>query len=293
MSCTTQARVGSDPAGPPGAAAGTTSSPGTGTPNTSTQNPPGAVAELALPGPNAVDVLEDGVTNSNCGGTAVDVYRPIGVEPAGHVVYAAGQAVPEAGARALGEHLASWGFEVVVPYYCWFPDAITGVDDYAGILVDISDHYRPGAPWVYLGDRDGAPSAAHAAVIDLLAPGWVALNPSDERGIGETWSIVTEIEGLALVGTPDACNDQGSGAGMVRDHLAYQVVGAGGCDFWLGDPSCTCPGGTGDPQRIGDAIRALTTAAVMWHTGDPRGEAYWTPGNPQHDQFTDVLAPGP
>lgn len=187
-----------------------------------------------------------------------------------------------------GEHLASWGLDVITVNLCHA--RITDTDHEAnGEELGELPTKLVLEQWIYVGHSAGGLASVLAAAENPPVAAFT-LDGVDADGLGAAALKDVTIPVGGLVGDSSRCNDQNNANGWFAQDSALRVDGATHCDFEAPtDGGCTAIcGGSGGEDTIG-TIRGLTTAWLLWRGGvDPAGEQWWTPGNAWFDGLDGV-----
>ncbi|MBC8071051.1 MAG: hypothetical protein IAG13_22190 [Deltaproteobacteria bacterium] len=245
--------------------------------------------DLRMPGPHAVDTSSDDFSTGGC--TMVyDLFAPADLADAPTVVLAHGFQGNRGSMADWAEHYASWGLRVVTPNLCHASildadHAQNGLD-----LIALADHLGWSAP-IYAGYSAGGLAALLAAAQDPEALALVALDAVDSGGLGAAPAAGVTVPSHDITAEPAMCNGTANGvpvfsaiggSNVVRvreaDHCDFQSPPDGLCSI------CSEPNSRHTTESIQSAIRGLSTAALLWHSGlDDTGAQWWTPGGPYYD----------
>lgn len=244
--------------------------------------------DLSQTGPHAVNATSESASAS-CE-IELERFTPDDVVSPPLVILSHGFARDRKNMVELGEHLASWGFDVAVPTLCNLGFTNTDHPQNGIDLLTLSDALG-GSP-MYVGYSAGGLASALAASQDSSARGFVGLDPVDSEDLGLLAS--GSVPQLALFSESSSCNASNNGIPWFQSGEAIRVTDANHCDFeGPTDQLCTlvCASGSSspDPQRH-EVIWALTTAAVLgldrdgqilaewWQTGGKHYEAFASEG---------------
>lgn len=191
------------------------------------------------------------------------------------------------------QHLASWGYEVVVPSLCHTTildvQHVTNGND----LADLADGVFPNRSVIYVGHSAGGLASVVAADIDTDSLGVFGLDLVDTDEIAKDAAARITEPVWGVKGNNALCNSQGNGTQVYQaaaNGRFHRIVDASHCDFE--DPTdalceyvtCALPFPAFDNGAQRNAIRALLTSFVGTVSGvEPDGAQYWTPGCAPHD----------
>lgn len=218
-------------------------------------------------------------------------FSPQDAAAAPAVVLAHGFARSRANMAGWGEHLASWGLDVVTPDLCHatFTDADhaqNGLD-----LLALSEALELAAP-LYAGHSAGGLAAFLAAAQSADSLGVLGLDPVDSGDLGLEAAPALAAPAYAVIGESSLCNAANNGAGMVLaapDGRVLRAVEADHCDFE--DPTdevctalCQASDDASDDAGIHDVIGRLATGFLLARAGlDPSGLDAWSVGSESYE----------
>ncbi len=187
-----------------------------------------------------------------------------------------------------GEHLASWGFDAVVPTTCRLSDHAANGADVVSLHAALG-----GGPVIYAGQSAGGLASLYAALGDSGSIGLIGLDAVDGFfGDGAGVAAGLGVPAFGLVGEPGSCNSNNNYLPVYAaapDATALRLDEADHCDFEAStDFGCTVlcdyPNTTYDDATISSAVTGLMTAAAVALTGDAAAEAaWWAPGGSYYD----------
>lgn len=243
-------------------------------------------------GPHATTTNEDSFAASCTMGYTVT--SPTDVDDAPTVILAHGFQGNRASMADWAAHYASWGLVVVTPDLCHATivdadHAQNGID-----LVALADHLQLAAP-IYAGYSAGGVAAVLAAAQDPDALALVGLDMVDSGGLGADVAASIAIPAHDITAEPAMCNSTANGVPVfaaIPGAQTVRIVEADHCDFQSPPDAfcslCSGPNPTHTDEAIAAAIRGLTTAALVWHSGlDESGSQWWTPGNMWFDMLVE------
>ncbi len=187
----------------------------------------------------------------------------------------------------MGEHFASWGFDVAVPTLCKLKLTSTDHPQNGQDLVTLADTLG-GSP-IYVGYSAGGLASVLAAQQDPSAVGFVGLDPVDSEDLGLAAAGTTPQR--ALFAEAGSCNASNNGVAWFQAGEALRVNEANHCDFeGPTDALCTvvCASGSESPDPLRrEVVWALSAAAVLGLSGDAAAlEQGWTPGGSDYERFS-------
>lgn len=263
--------------------------------------PPAPLGDLSETGPHPVAATQGDFTTNGCE-LAYTRYQPRdGALGDLTVILTHGFMRDRGHVARWARHLASWGVDVVTPDLChaaiWDADhEQNGLD-----LASLANDHLAGRRVIYMGHSAGGLASLLASTHDVDALGVLGLDLVDTDDAGLRAAAGAHGQVMGLIGAPSwSCNLNNNGlAALTRAPGAavYRVTDTTHCDFENPtDGGCTALCGFQYPapafndaqQRA--AIAELMTAHALWVGGlDDRAAAWWTPGQPQHD---DLVAAG-
>lgn len=187
----------------------------------------------------------------------------------------------------MGEHFASWGFDVAVPTLCKLKLTSTDHPQNGEDLVTLASALG-GSP-LYVGYSAGGLASVLAAEQDPSAVGFVGLDPVDSEDLG--LAAAGRTPQLALFAEAGSCNASNNGVAWFQGGEALRVNEANHCDFeGPTDALCTvvCASGSESPDPLRrEVVWALSTAAVLGLSGDAAAlEQGWTAGGSDYERFS-------
>ncbi len=206
-------------------------------------------------------------------------YLPDGL-PAGRVILAHGFSRGPAQMAGWAEHLASWGFEVLVPTLChssiFDTDHAQNGADLAALAtwagsdpVVFGGHSAGGLAALVAGSQSGDTAAVLG--LDLTDAGDLAVDAAPD--------VSAPVFGV--VGDSSFCNSSNNGLlayAAAPDATVMRLNQSDHCDFELEtDWLCTlgCPDAGGDEDRLHATLKGLVTAASFAAMGDANAAAAW------------------
>lgn len=224
-----------------------------------------------------------------------DSYTPMGAEDAPVVVLAHGFQGNRGTMAGWAEHWASWGVRVIAPDLCHASIIDTDHPQNGADLRALVDQLGVG-PVVYAGYSAGGLAAVLAGAQDGTALAVLGLDMVDADGLGLAAAPGITAPAFDVVGEPSQCNTTNNGIAVfgAAGGQSLRITDADHCDFqspadFLCGLTCNGSNPTFDDAEIQTAVRALSTAVVVWQTGvEPTGVQWWTPGAPYYDELTGV-----
>ena len=246
-----------------------------------TSSPPD---DLSQAGPSTVSATSE--TQSASCEIELERFTPQGVTNPPLVILSHGFARDRKNMVELGEHLASWGFDVAVPTLCTLGLTNTNHPQNGEDLVTLSQALG-GSP-IYVGYSAGGLASVLAASQDSSARGWLGLDPVDSEDLG--LAVAGAIPQCGLFSEPSSCNASSNGTAWFQSGESLRITDANHCDLeGPTDQLCTafCAAGSSSPDPLRqEVVWALTTAAVLGLDGDDTAlSAWWTPGGEQYERF--------
>jgi predicted alpha/beta-hydrolase family hydrolase len=229
------------------------------------------------------------------GGDTVEavVFRPADAGSLVRVIASHGFARTATQMSGWGEHLASWGLEVVTPALLHASPFDTDHEANGRDLNSLHSALGGGAV-IFAGHSAGGLASILAASGSADAVAVVGLDLVDNGDLGLHAAAGLSIPVYGLVGTPSDCNDTGNGVavyGVVSDAQTARVAEADHCDFedetdWMCTTFCE---GTNDrftDAEIQDTIKGMATAAIYEQAGLGMGlDDWWQSGGVFYDDL--------
>lgn len=247
--------------------------------------------DLAAAGPLEV-LVETATREVNGCSMTFTRYLPGSAEDTALVVLAHGFMRNQVQMSEWARHLASWGLTVLTPQLCHASIFDTDHPQNGLDLVQLAAEEAVGRGVVYGGQSAGGLAALLAASADPDALGVIGLDLTDTANAARTAAPELAMPLYGLVGEPSSCNTSNNGLAAydgALDAVVLRIAQADHCDFEnptnvLCTAICNNGAATTSPDVIRDAVAELTVAAALVLTDlDPRGEAWWTPGEAPHD----------
>jgi pimeloyl-ACP methyl ester carboxylesterase len=240
--------------------------------------------DLSEAGPHPVNATSQSVTAS-CE-IELERFTPEEVTNPPLVILSHGFARDRKNMVEMGEHLATWGFDVAVPTLCNLGFTNTDHPQNGIDLVTLAEALG-GSP-LYVGYSAGGLASALAANQDSSARGLVGLDPVDSEDLGLT--VAGSVPQLGLFSESSACNASNNGVPWFQTGEALRVTDANHCDFeGPTDQLCTlvCASGSSSPgPRRQEVVGAMTTAAGLGLNGDTQIRAdWWHPAGERYEAF--------
>ena len=250
-----------------------------------------AAADYREPGPYSVS-SSTGTATTSCS-MALTTFTPDGGGEGPRVILAHGFARAPANVEGWAEQMASHGLEVVTPALChasiWDSDHDANGEDLVALNQALG-----GGDVIYAGHSAGGLAAVLAASQDSDAVAVMGLDLTDADGLGEAAAKKLDVPAYGLLGEAGSCNSSGNGEAVyakASEAIALRVTEADHCDFEdATDELCTwvCTGTNNqfDDAAIQQAIRGLSTAAVVHEAGLGEGlEGWWMPGEGPYEEL--------
>ena len=246
--------------------------------------------DYSVSGPYSVTSTEGSFPATGCAaGMPYEHFVPEGVENPpfmvlGHGFLRSGKML------GWGEHLASWGVEVVAPELCHF-NVLAGVDhEQNGVnMIELADGFGRDAV-IYGGQSAGGLAAIIATAQDPNAIGLIGLDATDTEDVpsvpdfvGQLYAGSVTTPAYGLLGEPSTCNSNNNGITlyeMMDIAKVVRVTSADHCDFenptdWLCVSLCTNEGTSFSDEEISSVIKHLGTSAALALSGDSDAEWQW------------------
>jgi pimeloyl-ACP methyl ester carboxylesterase len=242
-----------------------------------------AFTDYSVKGPLEVASEESTTGNDDCD-EAVVRYHPAAGNAAATIVLEHGFLGNVGDLASVGEHLASWGFDVVAVTACTNSDhAVNGT-----ALSALADKLQLPAPY-FGGFSAGGLAGFLAAKQNTHAAGYVGLDPVDADDLGLNAAPLT-VPVRAVFTEPDSFNSNGNFVAVLTKQAnakAVRVVGASHFDA-VGSScadlslSCLADAPTGEGRH--ETVLAFATAALLEISGtDATAAGYFTPGSAAYD----------
>lgn len=240
--------------------------------------------DLSQAGPYAVSTTSE-TASASCE-IELERFTPQGVASPPLVILSHGFARDRKNMVEMGEHLASWGFDVAVPTLCNLKFTNTDHPQNGLDLVTLAESLG-GSP-IYVGYSAGGLASALAASQDSSARGLLGLDPVDADDLG--LAVAGAVPQFGIFSEPSSCNASSNGTAWYQSGEALRVTEANHCDFeGPTDQLCTlvCASGSSSPDALRrEVVWALSTAAVLGLNGDAQILAdWWVSGGEHYDAF--------
>lgn len=240
--------------------------------------------DYSVAGPNEVESEESTTENDDCD-EAVVRYRPATGNAVATIVLQHGFLGNVGDLAGVGEHLASWGFDVVAVTACTNSDHVAN----GAALSALADKLALPAPY-FGGFSAGGLAGFLAAKQNARTAGYVGLDPVDASDLGLDAAPLT-VPVRAVLMEPNSYNSSNNFIAVLNKQAsarAVRVVGASHFDAVgssCADLSLSCLANAPTGEGRHETVLAFATAALIEITGtDATAAGYFTPGSQPYDQ---------